>query len=377
MMNKKLCFKNFTALILVTAFMFCGPSLRALKCEVNNPDISKNTVFVDFNFENKEELTQNFNEKSFIEFKFDDRKMKFQSCICKGALIRKNIKIERSTDNIEAHFEADKKFQERTGETSIRFKFKTKRNLYAMKLPLKARFVNIEGNVSKEVISEEIGLENHPEVAFCKLSSLKPNVGEISPAFNPEITEYSMNVSHDVKSIHFDASPLKSGLNVKVSRRNLCAAGQPTDIKIKVSNPAVKGLNKEYIVHVNRGASPAKAKKEKTKKAKKQKSSRKKSDSKDDWFDSLDSCEDNSEDEPAEESSSEESENEEEAENSEQNDEENENSSESKAKTEEPKENIPGNNNLKTLAIITFCALATASTTAAYFIIKKRKSSKK
>lgn len=199
MMNKKLCFKNFTALILVTAFMFCGPSLRALKCEVNNPDISKNTVFVDFNFENKEELTQNFNEKSFIEFKFDDRKMKFQSCICKGALIRKNIKIERSTDNIEAHFEADKKFQERTGETSIRFKFKTKRNLYAMKLPLKARFVNIEGNVSKEVISEEIGLENHPEVAFCKLSSLKPNVGEISPAFNPEITEYSMNVSHDVK----------------------------------------------------------------------------------------------------------------------------------------------------------------------------------
>lgn len=303
--------------------------------------------------------------------------MKFQSCICKGALIRKNIKIERSTDNIEAHFEADKKFQERTGETSIRFKFKTKRNLYAMKLPLKARFVNIEGNVSKEVISEEIGLENHPEVAFCKLSSLKPNVGEISPAFNPEITEYCMNVSHDVKSIHFDASPLKSGLNVKVSRRNLCAAGQPTDIKIKVSNPAVKGLNKEYIVHINRGASPAKAKKEKTKKAKKQKSSRKKSDSKDDWFDSLDSCEDNSEDEPAEENSSEESENEEEAENSEQNDEENENISESKAKTEEPKENIPGNNNLKTLAIITFCALATASTTAAYFIIKKRKSSKK
>ena len=54
MMNKKLCFKNFTALILVTAFMFYGPSLRALKCEVNNPDISKNTVFVDFNFENKE-----------------------------------------------------------------------------------------------------------------------------------------------------------------------------------------------------------------------------------------------------------------------------------------------------------------------------------
>lgn len=366
-MNKKLYFKNISALILVAVLLFCGTPLHALKCEVSNPDISKNTVFVDFNFESKEELNQNFNEKSFIEIKFDDRKMKFQSCVCKGALIRRNIKIERSTDNIEAHFEADKKFHERTGATSVRFKFKTKRNLYAMKMPLKARFVNIEKNASKEVISEEIGLENHPEVAFCKLSSLKPSVGELSPAFKPDVTEYSMNVSHDVKSLNFEASPLKSGLNVKISRRNLCSAGQPTDIKIKVSNPAVKGLNKEYIVHVNRGASPPKTKKEK---AKKQKSSRKKSDSKDDWFDSLDSCEDDSEDEDFEDSS-------EETEEEPQNEEAKESKDENENKTEEIKENIPENNNLKMLIIKISCALAAALATAAYFIIKKRKNSKK
>lgn len=366
-MSKKFYFKNIPALILITALMsFCAAPVHALKCEVSNPDISKNTVFVDFNFENKEELTQNFNEKTFIEIKFDDRKMKFQSCVSKGALIRRNIKVERSTDNIEAHFEADKKFQERTGPTAVRFKFKTKRNLYAMKMPLKARFVNIEKKESNEVLCEEIGLENHPEVAFCKLSSLKPNIGEISPAFSPDVTEYSMNVNHDVKSLNFEALPLKTGLNVKVNRRNLCAAGQSTDIKIKVSNPAVKGLNKEYIVHVNRGESPPKAKKEKTKKAKKQKSSRKKSNSKDDWFDSLDSCEDSTEDETANEDfedSSEENENEE-----------NPQKEETKeSKTEEIKESIPENNNLKMLIIKISCALAIVSAIIAYLIIKKIK----
>ena len=374
-MSKKFYFKNIVSLILITALMsFCSAPLHALKCEVSNPDISKNTVFVDFNFESKEELTQNFNEKSFIEVKFDDRKMKFQSCVCKGVLIRRNIKIERSTDNIEVHFEADKKFQERTGPTAVRFKFKTKRNLYAMKMPLKARFVNIEKKESNEVISEEIGLENHPEVAFCKLSSLKPNIGEISPAFNPDVTEYSMNVNHDIKSIHFEALPLKKGLNVKVNRRNLCAAGQPTDIKIKVSNPAVKGLNKEYIVHVNRGESPPKVKKEKTKKATKQKSSRKKSNSKDDWFDSLDSCEDSAEDETADENfedSSEETESENETEKEPQNEETTEN------KPEEIKENIPENNNLKMMIIKISCALAIAAAILAYFIIKRRKNIKK
>lgn len=374
-MSKKFYFKNIVSLILITALMsFCSAPLHALKCEVSNPDISKNTVFVDFNFESKEELTQNFNEKSFIEVKFDDRKMKFQSCVCKGVLIRRNIKIERSTDNIEVHFEADKKFQERTGPTAVRFKFKTKRNLYAMKMPLKARFVNIEKKESNEVISEEIGLENHPEVAFCKLSSLKSNIGEISPAFNPDVTEYSMNVNHDVKSIHFEASPLKKGLNVKVNRRNLCAAGQPTDIKIKVSNPAVKGLNKEYIVHVNRGESPPKVKKEKTKKATKQKLSRKKSNSKDDWFDSLDSCEDSAEDETADENfedSSEETESENETEEEPQNEETTEN------KPEEVKENIPENNNLNMMIIKISCALAIASAILAYFIIKRRKNIKK
>lgn len=371
-MNKKLYFKNISTLILFAALLFCGTPLHALKCEVSNPDISKNTVFVDFNFESKEELTGNFNEKSSIEIKFDDRKMKFQSCICKGALIRRNIKVERSTDNIVAHFEADKKFNERIGETTLRFKFKTKRNLYAMKMPLKARFVNIEKNISNEVISEEIGLENHPEVAFCKLSSLKPSIGELSPAFNPDVAEYNINVNHDVKSINFETLPLKNGLNVKVSRRNLCAAGQPTDIKIKVSNPAVKGLNKEYIIHVNRGASPPKVKKEKTKKAKKQKSNHKKSDSKDDWFGSLDSCEDNNESETSDENfedSSEESESETE-ENSQ-------NEETTGDKTEENKENIPENNDLKMLIIKISCALAASLIILAYFIIKKRKNSKK
>ena len=379
-MNKKLCFKNFTALILITALMFCGPSMHALKCEVSNPDITKNTVFVDFNFENKEELTQNFNEKSYIEVKFDDRKMKFQNCVCKGALIRRNIKIERSTDNIEAHFNADKKFPDRTGETTLRFKFKTKRNLYAMKTPLKARFVNIEKNISKEVISEEIGLENHPKVDSCKLSSLNPSVGELSPAFSPNITEYSMNVNHDVKAVNFKTSPFENGLNVKVSRHNLHAAGQPTDIKIKVSNPSVKGLNREYIVHVNRGEAPPKAKKEKTQKTKKQKSGRKKSASKDDWFDSLDSCEDEPEDENFEDSTEKnENENEEETESSPQDEdeEENENKDENETQIEYPKETIPENNNSKMLIVIIFGALAAISAIFAYFIIKKRKSPKK
>lgn len=152
-------------------------------------------------------------------------------------------------------------------------------------------------------------------------------------------------------------------MNVKINRRNLCSAGQPTDIKIKVSNPAVKGLNKEYIVHVNRGASPPKTKKEK---AKKQKSSRKKSNSKDDWFDSLDSCED----EDFEDSS-------EETEEEPQNEEAKESKDENENKTEEIKENIPENNNLKMLIIKISCALAAALATAAYFIIKKRKNSKK
>ena len=143
-------------------------------------------------------------------------------------------------------------------------------------------------------------------------------------------------------------------------------------IKIKVSNPAVKGLNKEYIVHVNRGASPPKVKKEKTKKAKKQKSNHKKSDSKDDWFDSLDSCEDNNENETSDENFEDSSE-----ENESETEENSQNEETTGDKTEEIKENIPENNDLKMLIIKISCALVDSLIILAYFIIKKRKNPKK
>lgn len=93
-------------------------------------------------------------------------------------------------------------------------------------------------------------IQNQKNKSSGKLKSITPNVGTLSPSFDPNIFEYSIDVDENVQYVEIDAVPQENDSTVKISRRKLLAAGKTTIIKIIVSN---KGGKTIYIVKVNRG----------------------------------------------------------------------------------------------------------------------------
>ena len=94
-------------------------------------------------------------------------------------------------------------------------------------------------------------IENQKCKTSGKLKNIIPNIGTLSPSFDPNIFEYSIDVGENVQYMEIDAVPQESDSTVKINRRKLLAAGKTTIIKITVSNKNGKTI---YIVKVNRDA---------------------------------------------------------------------------------------------------------------------------
>lgn len=83
------------------------------------------------------------------------------------------------------------------------------------------------------------------------LISLIPSSGNLSPEFNSDITNYSVDVDSSVDSITFEALPADETSTVKINKKNLGSQGSTTEISISVTT-SDKISSTVYSVSVNR-----------------------------------------------------------------------------------------------------------------------------
>ncbi|MBR2578701.1 MAG: hypothetical protein IKE41_01000, partial [Clostridia bacterium] len=86
------------------------------------------------------------------------------------------------------------------------------------------------------------------------LTKLIPSQGTLSPDFNPDVNEYSINVPYDVKDIEFDADS-RSSSGISINRHRLKAPGSETDIFITAKGEK-RGDKNIYHISVKRDDKP-------------------------------------------------------------------------------------------------------------------------
>lgn len=77
---------------------------------------------------------------------------------------------------------------------------------------------------------------SYPEISSCRLKSLKVSEGTLVPDFDPYITEYTLSVPYEVKSIEVFATAQNESDKIKVNRKTLGKAGSDTDINVTVTS---------------------------------------------------------------------------------------------------------------------------------------------
>ncbi len=116
---------------------------------------------------------------------------------------------------------------------------------------------NIFDGVDAEPKSISIGCE--PEFKFAlneyvepdsRLKTLSSNVGKLSPEFDPDITQYAMDVSEDTSQVVMFATTQDENSKVTVSRKNLYKAGTQTPIIVTCKSS--EGDTTQYTVTVYR-----------------------------------------------------------------------------------------------------------------------------
>ena len=90
-----------------------------------------------------------------------------------------------------------------------------------------------------------------PLPANTSLKSLIPSYGNLVPEFDPDITNYYVDVASSVDTITFDATPTDDNSIVKINKKKLGSQGSSTDINITV-NAADRSSSTVYTVYVNR-----------------------------------------------------------------------------------------------------------------------------
>lgn len=96
------------------------------------------------------------------------------------------------------------------------------------------------------------------ENSGCKLLKLIPSEGDLEPPFDPNINEYSLNVSGETKDVAFETEG-PDNAKIKINRHKLKSAGSTTDIYVTAKVPGKKHENK-YHIAVNRAEKDKKPK---------------------------------------------------------------------------------------------------------------------
>ncbi len=92
----------------------------------------------------------------------------------------------------------------------------------------------------------------HLESSDATLSKLTPSVGELSPTFAPDVTDYTMTVPYTTEKVSFTAVANHSAATFTGAGEYALAAGAVTEVKIIVT--AQDNSTKEYKINVTRTA---------------------------------------------------------------------------------------------------------------------------
>ena len=137
----------------------------------------------------------------------------------------------------------------------ITFTFKTHSGALSDTLPVRFTVADAASADAQPLLGAPQTLEAAPAFlpapsSNSALLSLLPPEGALSPAFDPDIFDYTLEVPHTCASLVFDAVPA-DGAGVRVNRKNLGAPGSTVDFEFTVT--AADGETKTtYTVAVTR-----------------------------------------------------------------------------------------------------------------------------
>ncbi len=137
----------------------------------------------------------------------------------------------------------------------ISFTFRTREDALSDTLPLRFTVTDAASPEAQTLLSAPEVLEVEPVLqaepsSDSALLSLVPPVGQLVPAFDPEIYDYTLDVPFSSASLAFEATPTE-GASVRVNRKNLGAGGSTVDFTFTVT--AADGETKSiYTVAVTR-----------------------------------------------------------------------------------------------------------------------------
>ena len=255
-MNYNKPMKKILPLLTLTLLMLFQKS-NAMECKVSQSKDLPEKVSISIDFSNTEDFVNSLPKDSFLKVKYDSSKMKYKNTTFDGFLKHGYTKVEKDIHKYSSALNVSfkkEKIRNRLGNANIKVEFETKDKIFSSNSNIILSLASKTSEEEKVLDSFTISMEENPEVAKCKLINLSPSEGKLTPSFDPDITEYNLDVSGDTKSIDFNTYPANDYLNVKISRKKLFAPGKTTIVKIFVSNPWIRGLKKTYTVKVNRDA---------------------------------------------------------------------------------------------------------------------------
>lgn len=202
-----------------------------------------------------------------MQINFDKDKLEFKKCYCRDKTGNTELTAEENSGgSLEISYINHRGLTLNANRlvSIFNLNFKVKNDAPVGKTDINATIKNISNGVSEIDLNSDLDLRktlNIPDkTEMCTLKSLSPSEGELNLPFDPNILDYSVDVSSDVKDITFDFTPRDPDCEVKVSRHKLSAAGKTTNIKITVRNKPKK-TKLVYNIAVNRAAKPENPKK--------------------------------------------------------------------------------------------------------------------
>ena len=256
---------NVTYTIMFMIFSFLIPHSYSLKTTFENLINSEDSVILKIEFDTIQEMIQ-YLDKKIIEINFDDEKLSYNKLDYIGSLRKQSVTTDRQPNKLNISLRANKDYKKLKYKLDtpniIEAKFKIiDKNIPICETPITVNSVDSNKKTIKPIYETSLKIGNpeyetslkinNPEIDKCKLKNLIPDIGTLSPNFDPEIYEYDMIVDSDIKFLNFEAIPTLEHLDVRIAHRYLSAPGKYTDVTITVANPDLK-LKETYTVHVYR-----------------------------------------------------------------------------------------------------------------------------
>ena len=167
---------------------------------------------------------------------------------------RNQLKTETKENFINVRYNP-KKLKKVSAESSEITLYEIYLKTYKKSIPktinLRAEFLDCSSHQKISSNDFTINIIENPEIQNCRLKSIRPNIGSLSPEFSPNNFNYHMDVPSDTKYLDFEFTPFSEDLDIKINRRKLSAAGKTTYFKITVSNKQLK-IKRVYEVEVFR-----------------------------------------------------------------------------------------------------------------------------